>query len=343
MEVTRELSLAKVYAGPAPGPRPPSPDVEIVTPARVTTINHDDHSRGLAQSNLHHTPKAGTISKFFGNSKFPDGFAVMQRQRLLPFGKKKQRTGSKRKASKRRNNDSDDSNDEPTIPSFSDVGFTQVPGADEDDSMIDSDADADGKMPAGPTKREMELQAMMESLQEKHKQLAMMIEGMSVPGSDAATPASLPPKSPAKSPPKSPPKLPSTGSEDPIVVASPVVQVPAEIAAKNNDLTQASADAATDTAVIHTQSQSQSQSQQSSDSEYDADVVAELNSDKGERRTLPTIPRPKPSPKKGNDRRTHRLGALQLPARYVAHDLEWTAYMPNHDVNLYFGSIIGIC
>ena len=86
MEVKRWLSLAKVYAGKAPGPRPPSPDVEIVTPARVTTFNRDDLSRGPAQSNVHRTPK--NVKDFFGTSV--PGFTGMQRQRMG----KKQRTGS---------------------------------------------------------------------------------------------------------------------------------------------------------------------------------------------------------------------------------------------------------
>ena len=120
MEVTRTLSLSKVYAGPAPGPRPPSPDVEIVTPARVATLNRDDHSSGMVQGNLHRTPR--TLSEFFGISP-PDGFAAMQRQRLQSFGKKKQRT-SKRKASNNDQHKKSSDDNTPTMPSFSAVSFT---------------------------------------------------------------------------------------------------------------------------------------------------------------------------------------------------------------------------
>ena len=86
MELKQTLSLSKVYPGPAPGPRPPSPDVEIVTPARVATLNRDDHSLGPPQANLHRTPK--TVTEFFGGSQ-PNGFAAMQRRRLEYFSNKK--------------------------------------------------------------------------------------------------------------------------------------------------------------------------------------------------------------------------------------------------------------
>ena len=93
----------------------------------------------------------------------------------------------------------------------------------------------------------------------------------------------------------------------------------------------------TDNAVVHTQSTINTESS-GSDSEYDADVVAELRSDKGERRVLPKIPVSVHNEKKDKSHQSNRLGPLQLPAYHIADDLKWTAYMPKEDVNSYFGN-----
>ena len=297
MKITKTLLLSKVYPGAAPGPRPPSPDVEIVTPARVTHVNRDDHSGGL-QTNLHRTLTNAAPN----HCNIPDGFLPMQQERMGSFGKKKQRTSkpTKRKASipahLSQRNDS-----EPTMPSFSDVCFTQVPGYEmDDDSMVDKD----GKMPPVSeaqlaqmrvAERERQLDDKMALLEKQQRKMMLMIQGYSQGLSNtlaASTPAVLLTKTDKSTKslplPKTPPKSPPTGSDDPIAVASPVpsptnqapvVAVATTRTATNNNMQQGQ-DPDTDNAVVHTQSTINTDS---SDSKYDADVVAELCSNKGER------------------------------------------------------------
>ena len=127
---------------------------------------------------------------------------------------------------------------------------------------------------------------------------------------------------------------------EPIVVASPVDQAPAVATAdagsdddrKMPAITTNTQDTNDDTnnAVAGTPSPA-------SDSEYDADVVSELRRNTGllDPNEKPKI---KPAPKPNDyGRRTNRLGPLQLPTRHVAHDLAWTAYMPNDDISGYSG------
>ena len=79
-EISKEMLINKIYAGPAPGPRPPSPDVQIVTPARVTHFNYGDGSvEGGRQANLHYQPKNKTVQDPF---VVPPGFLAAQKQSL---------------------------------------------------------------------------------------------------------------------------------------------------------------------------------------------------------------------------------------------------------------------
>ena len=79
-EITKEMLIGRVYAGPAPVPRPPSPNVQIVTPACVATFNYSDGSTpGLRQANLHYRPSLQTVQDFFNK---PPGFVAAQRMLL---------------------------------------------------------------------------------------------------------------------------------------------------------------------------------------------------------------------------------------------------------------------
>ena len=99
-EITKELSLAKLSAGPAPGPRPPLPDVQIVTPARVATFNYGDGSDGLLQANLHHPGRQGQANDI--PFPLPPGFLASQRMTLDACRDKKQKHNESKKKRKTR-------------------------------------------------------------------------------------------------------------------------------------------------------------------------------------------------------------------------------------------------
>ena len=84
-KITKVVALGKVHDGPAPGKRPPSPEVEIVTPAKISEFNRDDRSDGPPQSNLHRVPKAKS------SADIPPGFMSIQRYWYDDVNKKKQK------------------------------------------------------------------------------------------------------------------------------------------------------------------------------------------------------------------------------------------------------------
>lgn len=350
-ETTLELSLAKLSAGPAPGPRPPSPDVQIVTPARVATFNYGDGSEGLLQANLHHSGRQGQS----GDIPFPlpPGFLASQRMGLDAFRAKKQKLdNSNRKKKKTKKSKEDKASigrggDENVadafgdFPSFSSVGFTQVPGFDADndnDSMIASMGGEDDDADQSDVDRNM--QSTIDDLHRQSTEMASILKRMrsSSPNEDDSKPAAKPTAKPSPSTP--PPKESATKvglSETPIVVASPVAAVARA--------PEASGDS--DRAVYrHESSQSQSSNSESTDSELDHDIRDEVRRSFG-RPTVTMVDRTNivvaAEQRRANDRtkkytstdeqKTPKLGPLQLPAKYNADGVRWVAYMPTSNIN----------